>query len=129
MIQFFCEKSLPIVSIPPFIFRFSMKATIQSQGRQFTVAEQDVLFLNRFVDAEEGASVEVSEVLMVGSGADSRIGTPYVDGATVTLKILENKRSPKLTVFKKRRRQGYKRRRGHRQHLSVVRVESINAGN
>ncbi len=106
-----------------------MKATIQSQGRQFTVSEQDVLFLNRIDGADEGSNVEVREVLMVGTGADARVGTPYVDGATVTLKVLENKKAQKVTVFKKRRRQGYKRRRGHRQHLSVVRVESIQAGN
>jgi len=106
-----------------------MKATIQSQGRQFTVAENDVLFLNRITDTEEGASVEVREVLMVGSGEDARIGTPFVDGASVTLRILENKKDRKVVVFKKRRRQGYKRRKGHRQHLSVVRVESIQPGN
>ena len=106
-----------------------MKATIQSQGRQFTVAENDVLFLNRITDSEEGASVEVREVLMVGSGEDARIGTPFVDGASVTLRILENKKDRKVVVFKKRRRQGYKRRKGHRQHLSVVRVESIQPGN
>lgn len=106
-----------------------MKATIQSQGRQFTVAENDVLFLNRITDSEEGASVEVREVLMVGSGEDARIGTPFVDGASVTLRVLENKKDRKVVVFKKRRRQGYKRRKGHRQHLSVVRVESIQAGN
>ncbi|MFP4352473.1 MAG: 50S ribosomal protein L21 [Puniceicoccaceae bacterium] len=106
-----------------------MKATIQSQGRQFTVAENDVLFLNRITDTEEGASVEVREVLMVGSGEDTRIGAPFVDGASVTLRILENKKDRKVVVFKKRRRQGYKRRKGHRQHLSVVRVESIRPGN
>jgi len=106
-----------------------MKATIQSQGRQFTVAENDVLFLNRITDSEEGASVEVREVLMVGSGEDARIGTPFVDGASVTLRVLENKKDRKVVVFKKRRRQGYKRRKGHRQHLSVVRVESIQPGN
>ncbi len=106
-----------------------MKATIQSQGRQFTVAENDVLFLNRITDTEEGASVEVREVLMVGSGEEVRIGSPFVDGASVTLRVLENKKDRKVIVFKKRRRQGYKRRKGHRQHLSVVRVESIQAGN
>jgi len=106
-----------------------MKATIQSQGRQFTVEEKDVLFLNRITGAEEGGAVEINEVLMVGEGADARIGTPFVEGATVTLKVLENKSARKVTVFKKKRRQGYKRRKGHRQKLSVVRVESISAGN
>jgi len=105
-----------------------MKATIQSQGRQFTVSEQDVLFLNKIVGAEEGSDVEVREVLMVGSGADARIGTPFVEGASVTLTVLENKKAKKVIVFKKRRRQGYKRRKGHRQHLSVVRVTAIEPG-
>lgn len=105
-----------------------MKATIQSQGRQFTVEEKEILFLNRFAGAEEGSDVEVTEVLMVGSGEDARIGTPFVEGASVTLKILENKAAPKVVVFKKKRRQGYKRRKGHRQQLSVVRVESIQPG-
>jgi large subunit ribosomal protein L21 len=105
-----------------------MKATIQTQGRQFTVEENDVLTLNRFPEAEEGADVEVREVLMVGDGEDARIGSPFVDGASVTFKVLENKRAPKIVVFKKKRRQGYKRRKGHRQPLAVVRVESIQPG-
>jgi len=99
-----------------------MKATIQSQGRQFTVQEKDVLFLNRIADTAEGSDVEIGEVLMIGEGDSARVGTPFVDGASVTLKVLENKAAPKVVVFKKRRRQGYKRRKGHRQQLSGVRV-------
>lgn len=102
-----------------------MKATIQTQGRQFTVSTGDILKVNSFPDTEAGDTVDINEVLMIGEGADARFGTPYVDGASVKATILENKKDKKITVFKKKRRQGYKRRRGHRQHLSVIKIESI----
>lgn len=105
-----------------------MKATIQTQGRQFIVSEGDVLRLNQFPDTDPEGTVTVNEVLSVAAEpGQSRFGTPFVEGASVTLKVLENRKDKKITVFKKKRRQGYKRRRGHRQHISVVRVESITA--
>jgi len=103
-----------------------MKATIKTQGRQFTVTEGDVLKLNVFPGTEAGDSVDVNEVLMIGEGTDARFGAPFVEGASVKLTVLENKKDTKIVVFKKKRRQGYKKRRGHRQHLSVIKVESIN---
>ena len=102
-----------------------MKATIQTQGRQFTVEEQDILFVNQFPNTEAGSSVEIRDVLMLGSGSESRVGAPFVEGAVVTAKILENRKDKKINVFKKKRRQGYKRRKGHRQEVSVIRIESI----
>jgi large subunit ribosomal protein L21 len=104
-----------------------MKATIKAQGRQFIVQEGDILFVNRFCDSKAGDTVTISDVLMLGEGADARIGTPTVAGASVELKILENKRGEKIRVFKKKRRKGYRRTRGHRQELSVVRIEAIKA--
>lgn len=104
-----------------------MKATIKTQGRQFTVQEGDVLFVNRFRDSRAGDTVTVSDVVMVGEGAQAKFGTPFVDGASVEVRILENKRGDKIRVFKKKRRKGYRRTRGHRQELSVVRVETINS--
>lgn len=104
-----------------------MKATIQTQGRQFTVQEGDVLFVNRFKDTASGDSVTLDKVLAVGEGSDMRFGAPTVDGASVTAKILENKRGKKVVVFKKKRRKGYRNKRGHRQELSVIRIESISA--
>ena len=62
---------------------------------------------------------------MVVEDGKPTFGTPTIEGASVTAKILENKRDKKIIVFKKKRRQGYKRRRGHRQHLSVIEIESI----
>lgn len=102
-----------------------MKATIKTQGRQFTVTEGDVLKVNVFPATEAGDSIDINEVLMVGEGAEARFGNPLVEGASVKVTILENKKDKKVVVFKKKRRQGYKRRRGHRQHLSVIKVESI----
>ena len=105
---------------------FSMKATIKTQGRQFTVTEGDILKVNSFPGTNAGDSVDLNEVLMIGEGADARFGTPLVEGASVKATVLENKKDNKVIVFKKKRRQGYKKRRGHRQHLSVIKIESIN---
>ena len=102
-----------------------MKATIKTQGRQFTVSEGDILKVNVFPGTQTGDSIDINEVLMVGDGTEARFGNPLVDGASVKVTILENKKDKKIVVFKKKRRQGYKRRRGHRQHLSVIKVESI----
>ena len=102
-----------------------MKATIKTQGRQFTVSEGDVLKLNSFPGTKAGDTVDINEVLMIGEGADARFGAPLLEGASVKATILENKKDKKVIVFKKKRRQGYKKRRGHRQHLSVIKIDSI----
>jgi len=102
-----------------------MKATIKTQGSQFTVQKGDKLSLNRFPDTNEGDQVKIDQVLMVVDEGKATFGSPIIEGASVTAKILENKKDKKIIVFKKKRRQGYKRRRGHRQHLSVVEIESI----
>ncbi|MDP0499147.1 MAG: 50S ribosomal protein L21 [Verrucomicrobiota bacterium JB022] len=104
-----------------------MKATIKTQGRQFTVNEGDVLFVNRYPETNAGDTVTINDVLAVGEGADTRFGTPVLEGASVTAKILENKRGAKVIIKKKKRRHGYRRTRGHRQELSVIRIESITA--
>lgn len=109
-----------------FIISFPiMKATIQTQGSQFTVQKGDILFVNRYPDTNEGDQVSIDQVLMLVDEGKATFGTPNVDGATVKAKILENKKDKKIIIFKKKRRQGYKRRKGHRQHISVVQIESI----
>ena len=102
-----------------------MKATIQTQGSQFTVEQGNKLFVNRFPETNEGDQVKIDQVLMVVDDGKATFGTPTVEGASVTAKILENKKDKKIIVFKKKRRQGYKRRKGHRQHISVIEIESI----
>ena len=102
-----------------------MKATIQTQGKQFTVQEGDVLILDRYPETEAGATLEISEVLTVGEGEDFQLGKPFVEGAMVKATLLENKRGRKVVIFKKKKRKGYTRRRGHRQELSVIKIDSI----
>ena len=104
-----------------------MKATIKTQGQQFAVTEGDILIVNRYPDSEAGSSVQINEVLSVGEGADFRVGAPLVNGASVTATILENKRGKKVIVFKKKKRKGMERKQGHRQELSVIKIQTINA--
>jgi len=75
--------------------------------------------------AAAGASIEFNEVLVVGVGADAKIGAPFVAGAVVKAEIVEHNRGDKVLSFKKRRRQNSKRIRGHRQHHTVVRITDI----
>jgi len=102
-----------------------MKATIKTQGRQFIVEEGDVLFVNRYPNTEAGDAVTIDSVLSVGSGAEMKLGTPFVSGASVEATVLENKRGAKVNIVKKKRRHGYLKRRGHRQELSVIKISSI----
>jgi large subunit ribosomal protein L21 len=103
-----------------------MKATIRTQGRQFTITEGDVLIVNRYPNTEAGATVEIKDVLAAGEGETYQVGKPTLAGATVSAKILENKRGDKVIVFKKKKRKGYERKQGHRQELSVITIQSIN---
>jgi large subunit ribosomal protein L21 len=102
-----------------------MKATIKTQGQQFTVTEGDVLFVNRYPNTEAGQVIEIKEVLAAGEGVDYKVGRPTLAGAIVSAKILENKRGDKVIVFKKKKRKGYEKKRGHRQELSVIKIQSI----
>ena len=103
-----------------------MKATIKTQGRQFTVVEGDILIVNRYPDTEAGATIEIKDVLSAGEGESFKFGQPTLAGASVSAKILENKKGDKVIVFKKRKRKGMERKRGHRQQLSVIKIQSIN---
>jgi len=104
-----------------------MKATIKTQGKQFSVSEGDVLIVDRYPNTEKGSTIEINEVLSSGEGADFKVGTPTLAGASVTAKVLENKKAKKVIVFKKKKRKGYERKKGHRQQLSVIKIESIKA--
>lgn len=104
-----------------------MKATIKTQGQQFAVSEGDILIVNRYQNSVAGSTVQINEVLSAGEGENFKVGSPMIDGASVTATILENKRGKKVIVFKKRKRKGMERKQGHRQDLSVIKIESINA--
>lgn len=114
-------------SKPVLSFFLFMKATIKTQGQQFAVSEGDILIVNRYPNTEAGSTVEITDVLSSGEGATFKVGTPTLSGAKVTAKVLENKRGDKVIVFKKHKRKGYERKRGHRQELSVIKIETISA--
>ncbi len=101
-----------------------MYAVIKTGGKQYRVAKDDVLHIER-VPGEAGSTVEFAEVLMVGSGADVKLGMPNVAGAKVTAELVEQSRGPKLIAFKKRRRKNSRRKKGHRQDLSTIRITMI----
>jgi len=103
-----------------------MFAVIRTGGKQYRVAENDVIRIEK-LDAEAGSEVVFNEVLMVGGNGQSKVGAPLVDGATVKAELVEQMRDRKVIIFKKRRRQNSRRKNGHRQHLSVVRITGISA--
>lgn len=104
-----------------------MFAVIKTGGKQYRVAANDVLTIEK-LEVEAGGVVEFKEVLMVGVGADATIGLPFVEGATVVAEVVEHGRAKKVIAFKKRRRQNSKRKRGHRQHETVVKITDILTG-
>lgn len=99
-------------------------AVIKTGGKQYKVAPGEVLRVEK-LPGEPGDTVELSEVLLVAGEGEPRVGTPLVEGARVKATILEQGRSKKIIVFKKKRRKNYKRKRGHRQYYTVLRIEEI----
>ena len=106
-----------------------MYAVIRTGGKQYRVSPDDVLEIEK-IEAAEGDVVELPEVLLIGKdGSEPQVGTPVIDGARVAAEVLEQGRGDKIIVFKKKRRKNYRRKRGHRQHLTTIRVlEVLNAG-
>jgi large subunit ribosomal protein L21 len=103
-----------------------MYAVIKTGGKQYRVAQDDILEVEK-LEAEAGGTVEFTEVLMVGEGDSVKIGKPLVTGAKVTAELVEQTRGPKLIAFKKRRRKNSRRKKGHRQDLSKIRITGIQA--
>lgn len=101
-----------------------MYAVIRTGGKQYRVAPDDVIQVER-LSTGPGESIDFDEVLLVGEGAATTAGTPLVAGAKVRAEVLEEIRGDKIIVFKKKRRQGYRRKRGHRQNLTVLRITDI----
>ena len=101
-----------------------MFAVIQTGGKQYKVAQNDVITVERLA-GEAGATIELGQVLAIGDGARLMVGSPLVPGAKVTAEVVEQTRGPKLIVFKKRRRQNSRRKNGHRQDLTVLKITGI----
>jgi large subunit ribosomal protein L21 len=100
-----------------------MFAVIKTGGKQYRVVAEDILRIDR-VEAEPGSVIEFGEVLVVGGDATT-LGVPTVPGATVAAEVLDHVRGPKVIAFKKRRRKNSRRKRGHRQEFSLVRITEI----
>jgi len=101
-----------------------MYAVIRTGGKQYKVAPQDVLQIEK-IEGDAGDAVRFADVLMVGGEGEPRFGSPLVSGAAVSAEVVEQGRGPKIIIFKKRRRQNYRRKRGHRQDLTTVRILEI----
>jgi len=101
-----------------------MYAIVSIGGQQFKVEKDRKVYVNR-LNAEEGASVDFDQVLMVDNDGDVKIGAPLLEGAKVTAKVLAHLKGEKVIVFKKKRRKGYRKKNGHRQYLSQIQIENI----
>jgi large subunit ribosomal protein L21 len=101
-----------------------MYAVVRSGGKQYRVSPGGSVRVER-LSGEIGASITLDEVLMVGGEGDVKIGTPTVDGASVTGTIVAQGRGPKIRVFKMKRRKGYRRTQGHRQDYTEIRIDGI----
>jgi len=104
-----------------------MYAVIETGGKQYRVNEGDIIRVEK-LPAEVGSDIKFEKVLLVGSGEDVKVGMPLVDGAKVTGKVVEQDRGKKIVVFKMKRRKNYRRKQGHRQDYTGVRIDRIDQG-
>ena len=103
-----------------------MKAIIVTGGKQYTVSEGDILFVEK-LNAEEEAVVKFDEVLAILDGENSKIGAPVVDGAVVEAKVVKNGKGKKIDIIKYKAKKGEKKHIGHRQPYTKVEITGINA--
>jgi len=103
-----------------------MYAIVKTGGKQYRVAAGDQITVER-IEGDVGSKVSLTEVLAIG-GESPSIGTPTVPNASVNAKIVQQPRGAKVIVFKKKRRKNYRRKRGHRQELTVLKIEEIATG-
>ena len=103
-----------------------MYAVIETGGKQYRVSEGNRIRVEK-CDAEVGSTISIDKVLMLGRDDGPVVGAPYVDGASVSAKVLEHGKEDKVIVFKYRRKKNYRRFRGHRQQYTELAVEAINA--
>ncbi len=103
-----------------------MFAVIKTGGKQYKVVKDDIIVVEK-LDIEAGKKISFDEVLMCGSEANVTIGAPTIKGASVSAEVLEQRKAAKVLVFKKKRRQNYRRKKGHRQNETVVKITAITA--
>ena len=103
-----------------------MFAVIKTGGKQYKVAKDEIIIVEK-LEAEVGKKVSFDDVLMCGAGDKVTVGEPLVAGAKVSGEVLEQRKADKVLVFKKKRRQTYRRKKGHRQNETVVKITDIKA--
>jgi large subunit ribosomal protein L21 len=104
-----------------------MYAIVKSGGLQYRVEEGTNIAVNKIVEAQAGQDVTLNDVLLLSDGEKVTVGKPLIDGASVTAKVVRQKRGEKLIVFKRKPKKGYKRKLGHRQYLTELQITKINA--
>ncbi|NLY43666.1 MAG: 50S ribosomal protein L21 [Clostridiaceae bacterium] len=102
-----------------------MYAIFETGGKQYKVQEGDVIFIEK-LDAEEGSTYTFTKVLAVSKDNKVNFGTPVVEGASVSAKVLSHGKSKKIIVFKYKPKKGYRRKQGHRQPYTKIQIEKIN---
>lgn len=100
-------------------------AVIKTGGKQYKVAQDDILRIEK-LEAAEGDTITFDSILMVGEGDKVKVGAPSVEGASVTAEVVSQMRDKKVIIFKKRRRHNSRRKNGHRQYLTVIKITGIN---
>ena len=103
-----------------------MYAVIKTGGKQYKVAKDDVILVEK-LEVEAGKEISLDHVLMIGDGANVTIGQPTVKGAKVQATVVDQTKGDKVIIFKKNRRHNYRRKRGHRQNLTVLKITNIKA--
>ncbi|MEN9345671.1 MAG: ribosomal protein [Bacteroidota bacterium] len=103
-----------------------MYAIVEIAGKQFKVEQNKYIYTHR-LNGDAGSAITFDKVMLIDNSGKISVGLPNIKGASVTGKVMEHLRDEKVIVFKKKRRKGYKRKNGHRQYLSKVLIESINA--
>ena len=101
-----------------------MFAVIKTGGKQYKVAKDDVIVVEK-LPGEAGSEVRLDQVLMLAGDDGANVGTPLIDGATVSATVVEQRRADKVIVFKRKRRKNYRRFKGHRQEQTVLRITEI----
>ena len=104
-----------------------MYAVIKSGGKQHKVSEGEEILLEK-ISLDEGEVIEFSEVLAINKDGALNVGRPLLEGATVKGKVINNLKSKKINIIKMKRRKDYRKKQGHRQNLTKVKIESINYG-
>lgn len=101
-----------------------MYAIVEIAGQQFKVEKDQQIFVNR-LGAEEGSKVDFDNVLLIDNGGKVNVGAPAIEGAKISASVVRHLKGDKVIVFRKKRRKGYKKKNGHRQYLTEIKIDNI----